>query len=171
MPVNGNWYINNSKYIQDIIEGGGGHWKYTKANFTGRAYNYEAEVSALTNITVGGCSLSGYIPGEYDPHGTQITISLFPRTQQVSLYITENGTTSEYIYYTPINLGQEYKLKTEIKNRQVSVFLDGIKIISDKPTNLTAGNFYLISDDTICQFDNVKISSIVQLTPEQGIWD
>lgn len=160
MSYNGNWYIEDGKYVQDVIEGIGWHWKYTKAKFIGRNYNFEADVTALTNVAYGGCSLSGYVPREgYDPYGTQISVALFPRTQQVSLYIMENGTTTEYIYYTPINLRQEYHLKAVVKNGLASVFLDGNKIISDKPTTLTSGNFWLISDDTHCLFDNVKITS------------
>ncbi len=160
IPSNGNWYVQNGKYAQDVIEGNGWHWKYTKARFTGRNYNFEADVTALTDVAYGGCAMAGYVPRiGYDPYGTQISVSLFPRTQQVSLYVMENGTTREYIYYTPINLGQEYHLKAVVKNGLASVFLDGNKIISDKPTTLASGNFWLISDDTHCLFDNVKITS------------
>ncbi len=165
---NGGWQIVNDNgnhvYQQDGLNRGGEKWTGAVANFSGKNYNNaEADMRALEEGDF-GMTLSIFSSSDRVVTASTddfISLAMFPRYNQVSLYVNNSGEgsgTIEYALQMPIEQNRWYHTKIEVENGLINASIDGQTLFSNIPTNLTQGYVCLSTDGLKADFDNVKIT-------------
>ena len=107
MPLNGKWRIVNDNgnyvYTQTEFIGGGENWKSARAKFYGSNYFVEIDVKLLERTdSDAGVSIQIFkkTPESVssNPADDCISLALFPREDRLSLYVSNEGKTTEYTY-------------------------------------------------------------------------
>lgn len=158
--ISGHWTIQNHQYQQDEVVGNGGNWRASRAKFSDSDYSIAAQVTPMQD-SGSGCSVSFYDnPNQYAPFNDKIAVTFFPVVNQVSLYLIEAGDTRELTSPLDIAAGIPYNFQAMVKNGKVSLFVDHVEMQHDVPTTLHTGTMYLVTDDTVCRFDNIRASRL-----------
>lgn len=165
MNQNGNWNVvndgGNYVYRQNEYIGGGSHWMGAVADFNGQNYSAETDMR-YTEMGDFGMALSIYSSSDKVVIASTpefISVTIFPRFNQFSLYIKDKDSPTREYSQGGISFEKNkwYHVRIEVNNGFVSAFLDNEKVISNIPTNLVGGYLSLSTDDIKADFDNVII--------------
>ena len=169
MPMNGKWRIVNDNgnlvYNQTEFIGGGGNWRSSQAKFYGSNYLVEIDIKLVERMdSDAGASIQVYkktsASFSEDPSDPCISLALFPREDRLSLYVSNEGKTTEYTYSRYMDMGVWYRVGVEVRNGLANAYFQGGKVISGAPTDLKEGFVQLTTDDFKAYFDNIRIVNV-----------
>jgi len=158
----GNWVIvddnGNKVFRQDEFVGGGGHFKRAQSDFYGEKYSAEVDMRYIEQGDF-GMTLDIYSNNQFDSDNSVISLTIFPRYNQLSLYIWGDSVfgNHEYTYHQTFEVNKWYHVGVTFEDGLLSAWLDGQEVISNKPTSLSEGYLLIETDDLKAEFDNVVI--------------
>jgi hypothetical protein len=175
----GDWKVVNDNgnyvYRQDMLAAGGGLWKASTLDFYAEGYSAEADIRFIEVVSGSFGGVLGIYKktnGFFSPVEPVINIALFPRYNQISLYVQEEGVpTREYTYSTPLETNKWYHIGVSVENGLASAWFEGQKIISDVPTYLNKGYVSIHTDGVRADFDNIKICKEIPDSDNDGVPD